>query len=152
MQITERGSAALRADPKKIDVGFLRQFPEYLEARQRKRDTETTGSGAGDEASAPPLETLENSYNELKKTLAAELLDLVKKKPPVFFERLVLQLMQRLGYGSRVAEAAQHLGGSGDGGVDGPTLAELMIEYDLGVATFKTLHLKKVDSDFFDED
>jgi restriction system protein len=35
--------------------------------------------------------------------------------------------------------------------VDGEQLAQLMIEYDLGVATEATYALKKVDQDFFDE-
>lgn len=36
--------------------------------------------------------------------------------------------------------------------VDGEKLAKLMIEYDLGVSTLNTYPIKKIDSDFFDED
>ena len=35
--------------------------------------------------------------------------------------------------------------------VDGRKLTELMIEYDLGVATQKMYYLKRVDSDYFSE-
>ena len=35
--------------------------------------------------------------------------------------------------------------------VDGEQLAQLMIEYDLGVATEAVYPVKKVDQDFFDE-
>ena len=35
--------------------------------------------------------------------------------------------------------------------VDGEQLAQLMIEYDLGVATEATHAVKKVDQDFFDD-
>ena len=36
--------------------------------------------------------------------------------------------------------------------IDGKKLCELMIEYNLGVATNKTIEIKKIDSDFFDEE
>jgi restriction system protein len=36
--------------------------------------------------------------------------------------------------------------------IDGERLAELMIEYNLGVSTAVTYELKKVDTDFFSED
>ena len=34
--------------------------------------------------------------------------------------------------------------------IDGDLLAKLMIEYDVGISTYKTLKLKRVDSDYFD--
>jgi restriction system protein len=39
--------------------------------------------------------------------------------PPAFFERLVVQLLQAMGYGDSNADAGLTLGRSGDGGVDG---------------------------------
>jgi restriction system protein len=35
--------------------------------------------------------------------------------------------------------------------IDGMTLAELMIDHDLGVAPVRTLHIKRIDSDYFEE-
>lgn len=225
MQITGRGLKLLTGNPTRIDLRTLRQFPEYQEARRRRKEAAggEAESDAMEETVVPPLETLEKSYDDLRKALASELLDLVKRKPPVFFERLVLQLMQRLGYGSLVTGATEHLGSTGDGGldglikedklgldviylqakrwegpvgakvvreflgaldqagakkgvlvttgsftkdaraplgrtdkklslIDGETLADLMIDHDLGVAPSRTFQVKKVDSDFFEED
>jgi len=221
MQITERGLRVLKDNPMRVDLKVLQQFSDYQNARRRKKeDGETV---VEEEPVIPPLETLEKSYDELRKALCAELLELIKSKPPIFFERLVLQLMQRLGYGRLVPDSAEHLGGSGDGGVDGlikedklglseiymqakrwdapvgsktvreflgaldqagakkgvlittstftkdakaplgktdkkvslidgQMLAELMIDHDLGVSHDKTFHVKKIDSDFFEED
>ena len=221
MQITERGLRVLKDNPMRVDLKVLQQFSDYQNARRRKKeDGETV---VEEEPVIPPLETLEKSYDELRKALCAELLELIKSKPPIFFERLVLQLMQRLGYGRLVPDSAEHLGGSGDGGVDGlikedklglseiymqakrwdapvgsktvreflgaldqagakkgvlittstftkdakaplgktdkkvslidgQMLAELMIDHDLGVSPDKTFHVKKIDSDFFEED
>ena len=36
--------------------------------------------------------------------------------------------------------------------VDGQQLAKLMIEYNLGVSTVSTYQVKRIDSDFFNED
>ena len=119
IQITERGLQVLKNNPKRVDIKTLQQFAEYQAAKSRKKDDGKTTVELEEEPAIPPLETLERSYDELRKALCVELLELVKSKPPIFFERLVLQLMQRLGYGRLVADSAAHLGGTGDGGVDG---------------------------------
>ena len=223
MQITERGLRVLKDNPMRVDLKVLQQFSDYQNARRRKKEDGETVVEVEEEPVIPPLETLEKSYDELRKALCAELLELIKNKPPIFFERLVLQLMQRLGYGRLVPDSAEHLGGSGDGGVDGlikedklglseiymqakrwdapvgsktvreflgaldqagakkgvlittstftkdakaplgktdkkvslidgQMLAELMIDHDLGVSPDKSFHVKKIDSDFFEED
>ncbi len=36
--------------------------------------------------------------------------------------------------------------------IDGPTLADLMIDFGLGVSTVNTYEIKRIDSDFFVED
>ena len=36
--------------------------------------------------------------------------------------------------------------------IDGDTLAQLMIDFNIGVATFATYELKRVDSDYFIEE
>ncbi len=36
--------------------------------------------------------------------------------------------------------------------IDGPKLAELMIEHNIGVSSVKTLHIKRLDSDYFEAD
>ncbi len=119
MQITPRGLEVVKSKPPRIDLRFLRQFPEHEEARKRRRESDETQADTPERETAAPLETLERSYLELRAALAAELLDTIKAKPPEFFEKLVLDLMQRIGYGRFVGDATQHLGGPGDGGLDG---------------------------------
>jgi restriction system protein len=36
--------------------------------------------------------------------------------------------------------------------IDGPRLAALMVDYDVGVATVDTFEVKRVDTDFFFEE
>ena len=61
-----------------------------------------------------PDENIENSYRELQSNLADELLDSLKRMPPDGFERLVVALLEEMGYGK-----GNVVGGSGDGGIDG---------------------------------
>lgn len=48
-----------------------------------------------------------------------ELLDRAKKCSPQFFERLVILLLVRMGYGGSLKDAGQAVGRTGDGGIDG---------------------------------
>ena len=177
-----------------------------------------------DENLASPEERLTVIIEQTRQVLAIEIIDAVKQCDPDFFERLVVQLLLKMGYGGSRQEAGQAVGKSGDGGIDGivnedrlgldaiylqakrwegsvgegpirdfkgaldakgaqkgvfittstftpaallaartsrsykivlidgPRLAELMIEHDLGVSVAASYHLKRIDSDFFTDD
>lgn len=66
-----------------------------------------------------PEETLEYSYQEIRSNLASEILDKVKSCSPNFFERLVVELFVKMGYGGSIKEAGQAIGKTGDEGIDG---------------------------------
>jgi len=158
----------------------------------------------------------------LRANLAAQILERTKQVSPAFFETLVMQVLVAMGYGGSEEDAAQVVGRSGDGGIDGiikqdrlgleniyiqakrwegtvgrgviqqfagalqgqrarkgvlittsdftreatayasglqntivlingSQLAELMIDYGVGVSEHETLRLKKLDEDFFEE-
>jgi len=161
---------------------------------------------------------------EANQALKADLIDKLKACEPEFFERLVVQLLLKMGYGGSRQEAGEAVGKTGDGGIDGvinedrlgldaiylqakrwdgsvgegpirdfkgaldakgaqkgvfittssftpaamqaarnsrsykivlidgQRLAELMIEHDLGVSVAATYQLKRIDSDFFDDE
>lgn len=65
-----------------------------------------------------PEERIEQAVTELRSAIAEELLDLVLKSPPAFFEELVLDLLHNMGYGATRGDL-QRVGRSGDGGIDG---------------------------------
>jgi restriction system protein len=62
---------------------------------------------------------VDSAYRELRAALAAEVLERVSDHSPDFFEQLVLDELSAIGYGGTREGAAQRLGKSGDGGVDG---------------------------------
>ena len=58
--------------------------------------------------------------------LMNELIARIHVQPPEFFERLVIDVLLSMGYGTERSDTAQRLGRSGDGGIDGViTLDEL---------------------------
>jgi len=222
--ITERGKKVLSENPKKIDVKHLERFPEFIEFRQRGKEKEKKEVGqqvAGVETN--PEETLETAYQELQESLASDLLQNIKRCPPDFFERLVVDVLIKMGYGGSRKEAGQAIGRTGDEGIDGiikedklgldiiymqakrwentvgrpeiqkfagalqgqrakkgifittsnftkdalkyvnnieskiilidgPRLAELMIDHNVGVTPVASYEIKKIDTDYFIED
>ncbi len=118
IQITPRGQEVLAQNPSKINVSFLRQFPEFLEF-QRGTNKESGVILAGDSEIITPEESIESAYQRARESLAVELLQTIKECSPEFFEQLVVDLLVRMGYGGTRKDAGQRLGKSGDGGIDG---------------------------------
>lgn len=219
-RITDRGKQVLSTNPPRVNLKFLEQFPEYLEFREREGDRRKPKQPNFDEEEQTPEEILEEAYQEIKNSLAQELLNLAKESNPSFFERLVVELLVKMGYGGSRRDAARAVGQAGDEGIDGiidedklgldtiyiqakrwdnvvgrpeiqkfvgalmgkrarkgifittstfsneainyvsnidskivlidgKRLAELMIDYDVGVTTVSTYQIKRVDSDYF---
>ena len=66
-----------------------------------------------------PQEVLEEAVQTLRDNLASELLLQVKSGSPRLFERIVVELLVRMGYGGSLKDAGQAVGRSGDEGIDG---------------------------------
>ena len=221
-KITERGRNVLAQNPPRIDRQFLMQYPEFVEFH-RPRPSHEGKTADEEEGDQTPEEGIETAYQRVREQLSQELLQAVKSCSPAFFERLVVDLLVKMGYGGTRRDAGQAIGRSGDGGIDGiikedrlgldivyiqakrwdntvgrpqiqqfagalqgqqarkgvfittsafsqtahdyvsrldtkivliggKTLAQLMMDYDIGVATVATYALKRIDSDYFVEE
>lgn len=117
-RITKRGLEAIKDPNRTIDVKYLRQYPEFVKFHTHKKQNEEE-QGQSDQSEETPLENLESSYEQLKNELAEEILDRIMDCSPEFFERLVIELLVRMGYGGSLKEAGERIGKSGDGGIDG---------------------------------
>ncbi|QMT18074.1 restriction endonuclease [Planococcus maritimus] len=117
--ITERGKQLL-LDPsiEKIDNAFLMQFEEF-QAFKNKGAVETNPVMSPVIEDITPLEEIEKNYRILKEEAKEDLLDKVKNGSPLFFERLVVELLVAMGYGGSITDAGQAIGRSGDEGIDG---------------------------------
>jgi restriction system protein len=116
-----RGKKLLAQNPPKIDLKLLEQFPEFL-AFKAKSKTVEEGDNAQQTVPAAietPLESLEAAYSKIRGELNVELLDRLKLESPAVFERVVIALLVKMGYGGSRADAAEAIGKSGEEGLDG---------------------------------
>ena len=119
-KITTTGQTALAAKPTRIDIGFLNTFPEFVKFRTTKHEeTHASTITVPPEQRENPEEQIESIHAQLKRDLAAEVLTRIAASPPDFFERLVVELLLRMGYGGSRQDAGRAIGRSGDGGIDG---------------------------------
>ncbi|ACR11503.1 Mrr restriction system protein [Teredinibacter turnerae T7901] len=131
LQITDRGQAALQQEPERIDVRFLKQFPEFVEFHTAKpKANKTVVVDDNDTEDTDPTERLEEAYSEIRQELIDEVLRAVKQQSPQFLEKLVVELMQAMGYGGWSKESGQATQYTADGGIDG-----LINEDPLGLDT-----------------
>jgi restriction system protein len=122
-KITERGMSLLNENPKELSSDFLNRYPEFVEFKLFKR-IKDTGEEHNDNLfytvdEKTPEEALEYAFQKLRSELAKEVLEVVKSCSPAFFEKLVVDLLIRMGYGGTRKDAGEALGKSGDGGIDG---------------------------------
>lgn len=119
-RITDEGLKTLVKLPTEINIKFLQQFPGFNEFRKKKDDEEEGQEQVMQEdSSQTPQELLEYGYQKIKRDLAQELIESVKKASPRFFEQLVVELLLKMGYGGSLKDAGKAIGQSGDGGIDG---------------------------------
>jgi restriction system protein len=119
IRITDRGSEALSLHVA-IDKKFLRQYPEYLEyIYHAKKGTDDVKIEHTFDSDKTPEEIFEDSYQTINHVLMQELLEKVKTSTSYFFEKLVIDLLVKMGYGGSIMEAGKAIGKSGDEGIDG---------------------------------
>ncbi len=130
--ITDLGLATLEKKPDRIDAKYLRQFPSFLEFQNAGRnDTEMEEDANPQESNEQtPEENLDKAYQRIRKSLASELLNKVVELSPTFFERLVVELLVKMGYGGSIKDAGKAIGKSGDEGIDG-TIKEDKLGLDI---------------------
>jgi restriction system protein len=121
-KLTPEGSQYLETHPQPLAVRELEGLA-YGHNDVRLRDTgdptvEAPVVPVAGVSRASPDDRLEDALHELKRTVAAEVLDALRQVSPTFFETIVLDLLHRMGYGATRADL-QRVGGAGDGGIDG---------------------------------
>jgi restriction system protein len=224
IEITERGIAVLENKPEKIDMKFLKQFDEYNEFLNITNQNKNDDGSANEIEIHTPEELIETAFQNIRRTLADEILEKIRNVTPSFFERLVVDLLVKMGYGGSIKDAGRAIGKTNDEGIDGTIkedklgldiiyiqakrwkegnivgrpeiqkfvgalagqgakkgifitassfskealeyspknetkiimidgiqLAELMIEYNIGVSNQQTYEIKRIDSDYFGE-
>lgn len=119
-QASPRGIDLLKSPPPRINIPFLERYPEFAAFRTPKSGIQKPPD-ASVETQEPvsPEEALHAAYEKMTASLTAELLSQVKDASPKFFERLVVQLLLKMGYGDYRQDAGAATGKPGDEGIDG---------------------------------
>jgi restriction system protein len=120
--ITERGRTLLKEKPDAINLALLGRYPEFVAFRFSATDTSAIADAspvAVEESGATPEEVIERLHSKINLSLGDDLLSSILRCKPEFFEKLVVALLLKMGYGGSAKEAAEVIGGSGDEGIDG---------------------------------
>jgi restriction system protein len=116
-RVTAQGLELLQEPLDKLDKNMLKRFESFRSfINIEKSELEVVVQA---QCSATPEDLLAAAYKEIRSGLESDLLDQVKQVTPAFFEQLVVDLLVAMGYGGNRADAAQAIGKSGDGGIDG---------------------------------
>lgn len=120
--ITKRGIDVILSDIKIIDDNFLlkfEEFKEYLKKSNKKIDSQDILNTISTNNNLDnPDEILEKSYQEINNNLESELLELITKVSPISFEKLVIDLLSKMGYGS-FENSGKTTSKTNDEGIDG---------------------------------
>jgi restriction system protein len=110
---TDRGRMLLAEGVSEIDLGLLERYPEFVAWKTQSR--------SGQIAEEPEIregaeELIASSFELLNAELAREIVERVHSFSPAFFERLIIDLLVRMGYGGGERRWAVRSGGSATGG------------------------------------
>jgi restriction system protein len=118
-QISESGKNVLKNPPEKISVKYLKTFPKFYTNKNPVK--KKTGSDSEDDEiiEKTPDELIESGVRQINNELASTLMNLVKSCSAYYFEKLVVDLLIKMGYGGSDIENGEVTKKSGDEGIDG---------------------------------
>lgn len=119
LQITEEGKEFLNKHANKITVSDLKKIKQFLEFHKNKATIKDEDDEITDKSDKSPEEIIDSAHLIITKNLIEELLNTIKKCSPQYFEKMVLDVLIKMGYGGSRQEAGKAIGKSGDGGIDG---------------------------------
>ena len=113
-QISETGKAQLNRPEKIHDF-----IAEQLEKRESTATTKKENQQQGLHERLSPQEELYESFAKIKTAVCEDIIDIILSKSPQAFERLVVSLLQSMGYGDEIKSSAEVTKYSNDKGIDG---------------------------------
>ncbi len=118
--ISKSGRELLDSGETEITQKFLTEhFPSFAAfANNKKKDKPDCTSGEPHELS-DPMNQMEDAFTQLNNRLIDDLLQYIGEQDPMFFEKLVVDLLVAMGYGGDFEDAAKVTQFSNDGGIDG---------------------------------
>ena len=120
VQVTDEGKRVLSEAPRRIDNHFLEQYPSFRDFRARSGEAaDNAQTDVINGAPEPPEEVLAHAWDVLRRTVADGILERLRTCTPRRFEEIVVDVLVKMGYGGKYADAAAVIGQPGDAGIDG---------------------------------
>jgi restriction system protein len=122
--ITEEGLKLLaeglpELTEKELIARYGNVSPQFFYATREKRANSAVIEKDHESLAVDPEESIHDAVHQMEEALISELLDKVKKIPPSDFEKLVIELLVKMGYGGSIEDAATITKYTGDEGIDG---------------------------------
>lgn len=112
VHITEKGKQALKNGS--LTLQQLKNDPDYIECQRNKDKNKSNTVVEQQLDNSTPQDLIDNGFSIIEKDTKSELLDKLKDIDPYYFERVILVLLNKMGYGDFVETKK-----SRDGGIDG---------------------------------
>lgn len=113
VQITEKGKEALQKGTLTLrDLQLDQDFINHRASVTEKEDVIKVDTVAVESAS--PQDLIDLGFSSIEKEVKTELLERLKELDPYYFEKVILILLKKMGYGDFIETSK-----SGDGGIDG---------------------------------
>lgn len=116
VQITNKGKTALRVGS--LTLHDLQNDPDFInhrEAVKSEKEKETELELESENISnASPQDLIDTGFSTIETEVKTELLERLKEIDPYYFEKVILILLKKMGYGDFIETTK-----SGDGGIDG---------------------------------
>lgn len=120
-KINERGLSMLSSCTDEQINEFIRGEvnAKTLTKDFKGKNVNNASSHVGNDDERTPEEEFADSYNRIKQNVQSQILTTILSKKPQEFERLVVKLLQAMGYGGEVKNSGVVTQLSNDGGIDG---------------------------------
>jgi len=118
-KISDLGEKVLINPPEKISVKYLKQFPKFYTNRNPIRDKTDSLNDEEENVEKTPDELIESGVHQINNELANLLMNQIKACSAYYFEKIVVELLIKMGYGGSDIGNGEVTKKLGDEGIDG---------------------------------
>lgn len=117
-KINQAGIELLKT-PENVDVFIEKQLEKREPNKQKKKSTGEQINIEETASELTPQERLYSSFSNIRNSVYSDILNTILTKTPTSFEKLVVMLLQKMGYGGEIQNSGLVTKISNDGGIDG---------------------------------
>ena len=118
-QINDKGKELLKLNNPEKFREYINKKIQSREPAKRKKADEKVVEFDESKTDLTPEESLYASFKRIKKSIYREIIDTIMTKTPREFEKLVVQLLQKMGYGGEIENSGLVTQYVNDKGIDG---------------------------------